>query len=125
MADNEKLAASEVDQFYREAQKRGIYTQAQDSLASAWKTLSTTVLPAVGVDMSKITVGDLRDKLPELLKNYGAKSDVKASTIQTYEAKGSRLLTDFVNYNNATDSKWFEWKQKNEKRSQQATAAAN
>jgi hypothetical protein len=125
MPDNETLTAPELDVFYKEAQKRGIYTSAQESLASAWKTLATTVLPSVGVDMQKITVGELKEKLPGLLKAYGAKSDVKASTIQTYEAKGIRLLTDFITYNGAPDAKWYEWKQKNEKKSQQASAAAS
>ena len=64
-------------------------------------------------------------QLPALLQSYGAKSDVKAGTIATYNTKGQRLLGDFIKLNGATDQVWFASKQKNEKKSQQTASAAS
>jgi len=122
---NEEKVASTIETFYKEAQQRGVYTSAQDSLIATWKTLSTSVLPSLGVDLGKMTVAELKEQLPELLATYGSKGAVKANTIQTYSIKGNRLIADFLQYNGAPDTVWFQWKQKNEKKSQQTSAAAN
>jgi len=125
MATNADAMASEVEGFYAEATRRGVYTKSQENLGANWKTLATSILPSVGVDVKTTTVGQLKATLSVLLKQYGAKSQVKASTISTYDAKASRLITDFLKHHGGSDAAWFQWKSENEKRSAQAAAAAH
>ena len=122
---NTDRMVSEVEDFFEEARKRGVYGKAQDSLLATWKTLVGQVLPNAGVNPKEVAVGRLKTQLPEILKSWGSKSDVKPITITTYQTKGLRLLNDFVEHNGATDAAWFDWKAKSARKSAQAAQAAN
>jgi hypothetical protein len=110
MSNNAELPAAKIDGFCDEAKRRGCYTDAQESVLASWRTVKSAAFPPAKIDLNKITVGELKARLKDIMTAYGSSSTVKTSSIRTYEAKVVRLINDFITYNGAPDTKWFAWK---------------
>lgn len=113
MNDNAKLPADRAPTFLKEALNKGCYTvQQAGQIEGVWKVVVKR-LAAASLDTQKLTIGELQQRGGQLLLDFGAISDTKAGTIQTYTSRLKAFLADFVKWHGGN---FMDWKIENAKK---------
>jgi hypothetical protein len=112
--NNIKLTGNAASAFLKEAQQRGCYTAQQSGQIEGVWNLISKLLEKTQEDLLKMTIEELLARYPALLHDYGATTDTKPGTIQTYKSRLKAFLDDFNNWNGGD---YMKWKEQNAKKS--------